>query len=278
MAEHDGGSSDPAASKSPQEILDGLSRQLQEADAEAAESKQASESLKADITSLKAAFDTVGKAVDDYDKGRPGLRQQLQDRKDYLDGKRSLIEKAIGDRKDDADNAWDAFRQHLQDVRHQLQDRQDQLTQARQELAQKQQARDDARAAFDALMGRKAQVADRLKKLGDLKTFIEAAEDDNDAAAMYVALREHDLQSKLAGDDLLEVVAYREALETAWRNLDQAQTDVRDAEQQCARAQNQYDLLKGEPDRLQARRIQEVLKLLAAAPAPPGGGTPRAAA
>jgi DNA repair exonuclease SbcCD ATPase subunit len=195
----------------------------------------------------------------------------LGERKTYIDGKRPLIENAIDDRKDEADKAWDDFRKRLQDLDQQRQHQWEQLVQAEEDLTKKQKARDQANDAFQALNGRQAVIADRLKKLGDLKTYIEAAEDRNDADAMYVALREFDLQWRRANEDLKEVDAYRAELEAAWATLNERDADVREAARTRSQARNAFDLTKAELERLQANRVEEVLRVLAAIPASTGG-------
>ena len=271
-----GGRAAPA--KSPKTILDELNTKLEEASAAASESKEASDALKADIDALKKAYDAVGKAAEDYGKGRPSLQQQLSERKTYIDGKRPLIEKAIGDRKDEADKAWDDFRKRLQDLDQQRQQQWDQLIHAQEDLRQKQKARDQANEALVVLNGRQAAIADRLKKLGDLKTYIESAEDRNAADAMYVALREYDLQWRRTNEDLKEVDAYRAELEAAWTELNERDAAVREAARKRSQAQNAFDLTKDELERLQTNRVEEVLRLLAAIPASAAGRPSGAAA
>jgi chromosome segregation ATPase len=271
-----GGGAAPA--KSPKTILDELNTKLEEASAAASESREASDALKADIDALRKAYEGVGKAVEDYGKGHPSLQQQLSERKTYIDGKRPLIENAIDDRKDEADKAWDDFRKRLQDLEQQRQQQWDQLVQAQEDLRHKQQARDQANDAFEALKGRQAAIADRLKKLGDLKTYIEAAEDRNAADAMYVALREYDLQWRRASDDLKEVDAYRAELEAAWATLNERDAAVREAAQKRSHAQNAFDLTKAELERLRANRVEEILKLLVTTPTSASGRPSGAAA
>lgn len=258
-----GGGAAPA--KLPKIVLDELNTALQEASAAASESKEALDALKADIDALNKAYDAVGKAVEDYGKGRSSLHQQLSERKTYIDGKRPLIENAIDDRKDEADRAWDDLGKRLQDLEKQRQHRWHELAQAQEDLRQKEKARDQANGAFEGLKGRQAAIADRLKRLGDLKTYIEAAEDRNDADAMYVALREYELQWGRANEDLKEADAYRAEFEAAWATLNQRDAEVRKAAQKRSQAQNRFDLTKAELERLQAHRVEEILRLLAAA-------------
>jgi len=244
----------------PGTILDNLNAALQDADATAAQSQQASQELQADLDELQREYDDLGKAVEGYANARASLTQQLDERRDYIEGKRQLISNAIDDQRDEVDQAWEAFDTRLKDLEQKRTQRWDELVKAEEERGKAERGRDQARQTFEELAGRQAVLTEQLKRLGDLKTGIEAA--DNDAPGMYVRLKEHDREFAEAEVALTSVDEYRKDLEEAWSELEQAKTALRKANLDATSAQNRFDLAKAEFERLQPQRVDEVLKRL----------------
>jgi chromosome segregation ATPase len=269
--------SSPSDGGAPSTILDQLSAQLESATVAAAESEQASQALQADLEELQGAYDDLGKVVEGYARDRASLEQQRKEREAYIEAKRSLIESAIDDRKDEVDQAWTDLNDRLANLEQERAERWNEVVEAQAEHARQQTARDEAKGTFEDLKSRQATIADRLRRLEDLKSGIESAEDTNDPAGMYARLLEYDRELAEVASELKEVEAYRAEFENAWRMLEQAQAGLREATSALARAQNQFDVIKAQLERLAPNRVGEVLRRLAA-PGGGGAGEPAAAA
>ena len=255
--------SNGSATDPPGSILDELSAQLQDAAAKAAESQQASKALQDDLTALQRAYDEVGKLVDAYDKARPALTKQAADSTEYIDRKRPLIIREIGDAKQAADDAWKAVHDLLADLEHKRHDLWSEFLAAQDALAAQTRTRDAISKRFDELKARSATLTAGLKRVADLKTGIEAADAADDAAGMYVRLFEFDRELTAAKGVLADAEVYRGELDAAWRDLEHAQSAVRDAAATSAHAKNQYEIVAAELERLSPNRVSEVLKRLA---------------
>jgi chromosome segregation ATPase len=264
--------------KPPQSLLDELKSMQEQADAEARKHTSRSQALQADIGALAKDLDATTKAADASAKNRSSLDQQLGERKTYIGDKTQVIVAAIGDDRDDIDKAWDAVQADLRNLRQGRDQQRTQLGQLLDAQAQKQRDADLAREQFVAVTERLTGVQGRIAKLTALRARIEAAEDASNAADMYSSLREFNFQlgratEELESSDPKPVSAYRRKLEDAWRTLNEKQQALRDATQARSEKQAELDQTKAKIERLEANRVDEVLKRFAEAKAEPATTT-----
>ena len=244
----------------PKRLLDELNKAAQRASQEADKKQEKSQALKTDVAALTTADAEVSRTVEAYGKARPGLEQQRAEREDYIENKRDLILNAIGDRKDEVDNAWDEVRADIDALKVQLEERKTALEQRKRAYQDQQIAADEAQMDFDRAKNRLALLNGWLTQLTQLRTGIEAAEDASDEVGMYVRLLEYDrLVKREIPANLQPVDAYRRALQDAWRSLKQEKDALRDAATARTQAQNELEQTQAELDRLQPNRVDEVL-------------------
>ena len=236
-----------------------------QADEEALEEKNKRSAEK--ITQMKNAAGELGTTVDAYGKARPGLQQQLQERTDWLDAKRSFIETAVKERRSAVDEAWVAFGKKLQGQETDRANRENALSAARQAHTAAEEAGKKAQETFDELKNRQTALNEALKRLDELRSGIEKAEDENDPVGMYLRLLDFDRERADASRGLQPVEAFRQELTTAWYAYKSVLDQVAQAAQNLALAENAFELADTELKRLQSNRVAEALKLV-----PPAAG------
>jgi DNA repair exonuclease SbcCD ATPase subunit len=250
----------PTQAASPQQVLDELNKSQREAEANAKRFSDQSQALKTDIAALQKAQGETGDTATAYGKARPSLEQQREDLEAYIEKKKENIERAVGPKKGQVDAAATVVEDEAKKLESGRETQRTELVKLAKDRLGEERYLAAAREDLDAEKARQNTIKGRLTRLTELQQELDAAEEAGEGVRMYAVYTEFVRQLGLAGDELEPVDGYRKDLEASWAKLYAAQGALRDATQLEAEKQRELQGTKDELARLDAKRIDEILK------------------
>lgn len=213
------------------------------------------------ITLLEKANGEIGKVVEEYQKSAPGFQAEKGKQDEYATLKWQIALCAVGQKKDEIDDAIAAYGKELAAAQAELQTLEQQQAAAQQAYQQAQQTLTTKQQALEEGKATKAHIEAGFKKANELKTALEAEEKLSHPAGLYFLTQE--LQHLLQGLTVLTPGALLEKLNDAWCEVNDARAAWQEAGAVLRAAQAKYTAQQKKVEDLQKNRRQKILERLA---------------
>jgi chromosome segregation ATPase len=220
------------------------------------------ESAKA-IADLEKALSEFVKIVEDYQKVREKLKQEISNHTDYRRHQEVMIEARVnGKKQEEVDCEITNFEEAIGKIPA-VKDAKEAVKTAEENLENAEKDQKEKIAAFEDSKAKQKISEDAIKYLTDLQNSIEKNETENKFAVMYYLIK-NKFKDKLESIPTIidDNSTFKEELEIAWSDMNEANGNVRDRRDKLARAKKYLEVAeeaqKNRPQELEARLIKKL--------------------
>lgn len=244
--------------KSPDEKLAELKKQLADSDGALSELTKKRDALKSNVEALSKIVEDITKTSAGFGQGEAGLKGSKQEHEKYLQTKKQMVETVLGEETKrviseitKVDNLIETKRGTVNALKASAKKAEGDFEATKGKLQERQRAYDD-------LKDIRKHLGEKLQKLKDYKTQIEQFDEQSKPASMYVLLIE--FKKVLDETQIPSQSEYQKQLNAASEALEAAKAEVAAAK---LGAEATREKLAKEEDALKAleqHRIEDILK------------------
>jgi DNA repair exonuclease SbcCD ATPase subunit len=257
-----------APSEEPSEILEGLRKDLQERQAQAAALTADVQALQRHINDLDKANGDLGRAVEAYRRTWLSLKDRSGKVKDYLTQKRPALECVLPEQeRTKLEREFAAYTKELDRLGSERRQAEDQLESWGERLKAHESALGRAQQDYEDVKARPTVLDDRLKDIEALRPQLEAAEDQGDYRRAWVILLLMTDDLSWVDARLTPVADYGDDLKAAWRKVRDEQVELRDFVADLGELRGRIEALATELEVLRTNRVEKILKGFPTSPA-----------